>query len=100
MKSKSNEAVASAIAQHLQSAANLLAESRQSRPHDAEEFTERLELLLTKIELLEAAIGTMNEKLAQASKDPPLPTAIDLWDTKHIGRYLKRSTDNVRKEIV
>lgn len=30
----------------------------------------------------------------------PLPTAIDLWDTELIGRYLKRSPDNVRKQIV
>lgn len=31
---------------------------------------------------------------------PPLPTSIDLWDTELIGRYLKRSTDDVRKRIV
>lgn len=31
---------------------------------------------------------------------PPLPVAVDLWDTKHIGAYLKRSLDTVRDDIV
>lgn len=34
------------------------------------------------------------------SARPVVPTAVDLWDTAHVAAYLKRSTDNVRKEIV
>ena len=40
--------------------------------------------------------------LAQLSKPvpAPLPVAIDLWDTRHIAAYLKRSIDTVRDDIV
>ncbi|PIL44007.1 hypothetical protein CR105_16100 [Massilia eurypsychrophila] len=31
---------------------------------------------------------------------PALPASVDLWDTRHVAAYLKRSIDNVRKEIV
>lgn len=40
------------------------------------------------------------EQLFERLAKPVLPVSVDLWDTKHIGAYLKRSTDNVRKEIV
>ena len=29
-----------------------------------------------------------------------LPVQIDAWDTEHIARYMKRSCDTVRREIV
>lgn len=29
-----------------------------------------------------------------------LPVSFDLWDTKHIAAYLKRSTDTVRRDLV
>lgn len=38
------------------------------------------------------------EKLG--AQQPALPVAVDLWDTALVGQYLKRSVDNVRKEIV
>ncbi|TFW16009.1 hypothetical protein E4L98_24720 [Duganella callida] len=31
---------------------------------------------------------------------PALPVAVDLWDTSLVAAYLKRSPDNVRKEII
>ncbi|WP_229261897.1 hypothetical protein [Duganella guangzhouensis] len=31
---------------------------------------------------------------------PALPVAVDLWDTSLVAAYLKRSVDNVRKEII
>lgn len=31
---------------------------------------------------------------------PPLPVEVDLWDTKNISAYLKRSVDTVRDDIV
>jgi hypothetical protein len=45
-------------------------------------------------------IEKLVEKLFDRLARPVIPVAIDLWDTTHIGAYLKRSTDNVRKEIV
>jgi hypothetical protein len=38
--------------------------------------------------------------LEHLSKPPPLPVAIDLWDTRMISAYLKRSVDTVRDDIV
>lgn len=63
------------------------------------EISARLDLILTKLALLEVRLAGLDERLMQAPI-PILPTSIDLWDTRHIGAYLKRSTDNVRKEIV
>lgn len=31
---------------------------------------------------------------------PVLPVSIDLWDTRHIAAYLKRSVDTVRDDII
>ena len=45
-------------------------------------------------ELLEKLI----EKLVVPA--PALPISIDAWDTEHIARYMKRSVDTVRREIV
>jgi hypothetical protein len=35
-----------------------------------------------------------------SKRPPPLPVTIDLWDTSNVAAYLKRSVDNVRKEII
>jgi hypothetical protein len=40
------------------------------------------------------------EQLFERLAKPVVPVSVDLWDTKYIGAYLKRSVDNVRKEIV
>jgi hypothetical protein len=42
----------------------------------------------------------LEKLLEHLSKPAPLPVAIDLWDTKMIGAYLKRSLDTVRDDIV
>lgn len=45
----------------------------------------------------------MLEKLLERLTKPvvaPLPVEVDLWDTKNISAYLKRSTDTVRDDIV
>lgn len=44
----------------------------------------------------EKLIEQLFERLAR----PVIPVSTDLWDTKYIGAYLKRSADTVRKEIV
>ena len=44
-------------------------------------------------ELLEALLQRLSEPA-------PLPVAVDAWDTAHIARYMKRSTDTVRREII
>lgn len=31
---------------------------------------------------------------------PVLPVSIDAWDTEHIARYMKRSPDTIRREVV
>lgn len=43
------------------------------------------------------------EKLLEHLSKPaavPMPVAIDLWDTRHIAAYLKRSVDTVRDDII
>ncbi|UOD28740.1 hypothetical protein INH39_25365 [Massilia violaceinigra] len=35
-----------------------------------------------------------------ASQPAPLPVQIDVWDIAHISRYLKRTADTVRREVV
>lgn len=43
------------------------------------------------------------EKLLERLTKPSiaaLPVSVDLWDTKHISAYLKRSLDTVRDDIV
>jgi len=47
----------------------------------------------------EELLTKLLERLAKPVP-PPLPVAVDLWDTKHIGAYLKRSLDTVRDDIV
>jgi hypothetical protein len=85
MQTKATEAVASAIAQHLHATAALMAEKAASNGgpsiNDAE-IMARLDLILAKLE------------------QPVVPLLNQLWGTAQIGSYLRRSTDNVRKEIV
>lgn len=42
------------------------------------------------------------EKLLEHLSKPAvsMPVAIDLWDTRHIAAYLKRSVDTVRDDII
>jgi hypothetical protein len=40
------------------------------------------------------------EQLFERLAKPVMPVSVDLWDTAHVAAYLKRSVDNVRKEIV
>lgn len=40
------------------------------------------------------------EQLFERLAKPMMPVSVDLWDTAHVAAYLKRSVDNVRKEIV
>jgi len=42
------------------------------------------------------------EKLLEQLSKPvmTMPVSIDLWDTKHIAAYLKRSVDTVRDDII
>lgn len=47
-------------------------------------------------ELLKELLG----KLATVVAPPQLPVQFDAWDTEHIARYLKRSPDFVRREIL
>ena len=44
----------------------------------------------------------LEKLLEQLSKPAPvlMPVAIDLWDTRHIASYLKRSVDTVRDDII
>lgn len=43
----------------------------------------------------------MLEKLLERLNAPaPIPVSVDAWDTEHISRYMKRSPDTVRREIV
>lgn len=50
---------------------------------------------MTNEELLEKLLAHLTK-----SHTPPIPVAIDLWDTRMIGAYLKRSLDTVRDDIV
>jgi len=40
------------------------------------------------------------ELFKKLSEPAPLPVQIDAWDTAHIARYMKRSADTVRREIL
>jgi hypothetical protein len=85
MRDKANESVATAIAQHLNEAAALMASQRGSPVGGSlneAEIIARLDLILAKLDR------------------PAVPLSEQLWDTKLIALYLKRSPDNVRKEIV
>lgn len=85
MRDKANDSVATAIAQHLNEAAALIASQRASTAGGSMnegEIIARLDLILAKLDR------------------PAVPLSEQLWDTKHIALYLKRSPDNVRKEIV
>ncbi len=42
----------------------------------------------------------MEVLVRKLSEPPPLPVAMDAWDVAHIARYMKRSADTVRREIV
>lgn len=83
---ESTTPAAEAIARHLHALAALMAEKIGAEnvrpPIDEARIIARLDLILNKLD------------------HPGLPLSVQLWDTKHIGAYLKRSTDNVRKEIV
>ena len=46
-------------------------------------------------ELLERLLEHLSKPTAV-----PLPVAIDVWDTRNIAAYLKRSVDTVRDDIV
>ena len=38
--------------------------------------------------------------ILQKLGEQPLPVEVDLWDTEHIARYLKRSYTTVRDKII
>jgi len=40
------------------------------------------------------------EQLTELLSRPALPVSIDAWDTDCIARYMKRSADTVRREII
>ena len=40
------------------------------------------------------------EKLLARLSAPSIPVQVDAWDTECIARYMKRSADTVRREIV
>jgi hypothetical protein len=44
----------------------------------------------------DALLNAILQKLSER----PLPIEIDLWDTEHIARYLKRSYTTVRDKII
>lgn len=79
--------VSDELVRHLQSAAELMIAARAPAPA-APIGAGRVEALLEQILVV----------LSRPAST--LPVSVDLWDTKHIAAYLKRSTDNVRKEIV
>lgn len=80
------DAAAAIIAQHIHAIADLMAAKSSkevARPSlDETGIIARLDLILAKLEL------------------PVVPLSDQLWGTTQIGAYLRRSTDNVRKEIV
>jgi hypothetical protein len=85
MQAKATEAVAAAIAQHLHATAALMAAKaaiNEGAPINNAEIIARLDVILAKLE------------------QPVVPLSDQLWGTAQIGIYLRRSTDNVRKEIV
>jgi hypothetical protein len=45
-------------------------------------------------------VEKMIEQLIERLAAPTLPVSNDLWDTKYIGAYLKRSVTTVRDRIV
>lgn len=48
----------------------------------------------------EELLEKLMERLNAPAPQPPLPVEIDAWDTAHIARYMKRSAETVRREIV
>jgi hypothetical protein len=42
----------------------------------------------------------LKELLTKLAVAPALPVEYDAWDTNHIARYMKRSADTVRREIL
>lgn len=42
----------------------------------------------------------LEKLLARLATPPTIPVQVDAWDTECIARYMKRSTDTVRREIV
>lgn len=80
------EAMAATIAQYLRAVAALMAVKSDAEavrpPLDEVGIIARLDLILAKLD------------------HPVVPLSAQLWDTAHIGAYLKRSTDNVRKQII
>lgn len=42
----------------------------------------------------------LKELLTRLAVAPVLPVQYDAWDTNHIARYMKRSPDTVRREII
>jgi hypothetical protein len=85
MQSKATEAVANAIAQYLHATAALMATKAANNagvPINDAEIIARLDRILAKLE------------------EPAVPLLDQLWGTTQIGTYLRRSADNVRKEIV
>lgn len=51
---------------------------------------------------METVEDLLQKILEQLSKPqtPSLPVAIDLWDTRMVAAYLKRSVDTIREDIV
>lgn len=46
-------------------------------------------------------IKRIAEAVAQLTKpEPELPVSVALWDTEAVGRYLRRSVNRVRSDIV
>ena len=65
----------------------------------------RLPIQIGRSDVMEAKMNTdelLEKLLDHLTKPPPvqLPVAIDLWDTRHIAAYLKRSVDTVRDDII
>jgi hypothetical protein len=38
--------------------------------------------------------------LLKKLSEPTIPVAVDAWDAAHIARYMKRTPDTVRREII
>lgn len=84
MRDKATESVATAIAQHLQKAATLMAS--QSAPSDGGSINEaeiiaRLDMILAKLE------------------HPPVPLEMQLWTIANIANYFQKHTQTVRESM-
>jgi len=71
----------------------------------AEFLMPRMPMAVGQNDVMEAMMNTdelLEKLLDHLSKPPPvqLPVTIDLWDTRHIAAYLKRSVDTVRDDII